>query len=65
MVHKQIMKYFLNLLNARKTCIYQKEKKRKKYNEKRHMKSNWMTRGMLNSINTKNMSYKVFIQADS
>ena len=29
------------------------------------MKSSWMTRGILNSINTKNMLYKIFIQADS
>ena len=29
------------------------------------MKSSWMTRGILNSINTKNMRYKIFIQADS
>ena len=29
------------------------------------MKSSWMTRGILNSINTKNMIYKIFIQADS
>ena len=29
------------------------------------MKSSWMTRGILNSINTKNMLYTIFIQADS
>ena len=29
------------------------------------MKPSWMTRGILNSINTKNMLYKIFIQADS
>ena len=29
------------------------------------MKSSWMTRGILNSINTNNMLYKIFIQADS
>ena len=29
------------------------------------MKSSWMIRGILNSINTKNMLYKIFIQADS
>ena len=40
-------------------------KRKVKYNKKRHMKSSWMTRGILNSINTKNMLYKIFIQADS
>ena len=29
------------------------------------MKSSWMTRGILNSIHTRNMLYKIFIQADS
>ena len=29
------------------------------------MESSWMTRGILNSINTKNMLYKIFIQGDS
>ena len=40
-------------------------KRKVKYNKKRYMKSSWMTRGILNSINTKNMLYKIFIQADS
>ena len=40
-------------------------KRKVKYNKKRHMKSSWMTRGILNSINTKNVLYKIFIQADS
>ena len=33
-------------------------KRKVKYNKKRHMKSSWMTRGILNYINTKNMLYK-------
>ena len=40
-------------------------KRKIKYNKKRHMKSSWMTRSILNSINTKNMLYKIIIQADS
>ena len=40
-------------------------KRKVKYNKKKHVKSSWMTRGILNSINTKNMLYKIFIQADS
>ena len=36
-----------------------------KYDKKGHMQSSWMTRGILNSINTKNMLYKTFIQANS
>ena len=40
-------------------------KRKVKYKKKRHVKSSWMTRGILNSINTKNMLYKIFIQADS
>ena len=40
-------------------------KREVKYNKKRHMKSSWMTRGILNSINNKTMLYKIFIQADS
>ena len=30
-----------------------------KYNRKKHGKSNWMTKGILNSINTKNALYKI------
>ena len=40
-------------------------KRKMKYDKKRHMQSSWMTRGILNSINTKNMLYKTFIQANS
>ena len=29
------------------------------------MKSSWMTKGILNSVNTKNVLYKILIQADS
>ena len=36
-----------------------------KSDKQRHMQSSWMTRGILNSINTKNMLYKTFIQANS
>ena len=36
-----------------------------KYDKKRHMQSSWMTRSILNSINTKNLLYKNFIQANS
>ena len=35
-----------------------------KYNKKRHKKSCWMTNGILESINTKDKLYKIFIQAD-
>ena len=56
------MEYFLNLLNAQKE-MYLPERK-VKYKEKRHVKSSWMTRGILNSINTKNMLCIIFIQAD-
>ena len=38
-----IMKYYLNLLNARKTVMYL-PKRKVKYNKKRLMKSSWMTR---------------------
>ena len=31
----------------------------------KHMKSSWMTRGILNSINSINILYKIFVQADS
>ena len=34
-------------------------KRKVKYNKKKTMKSSWMTRGILNSINTKNMLYKL------
>ena len=40
-------------------------KRKVKYNKKKHMKSSWMTRGIVNSINTKNLLYQMFIQADS
>ena len=40
-------------------------KRKVKYNKKRHIKFSWTTRGILNSINTKNMLYKIFIQAES
>ena len=36
-----------------------------KYDKKRHMQSGWMTRGILNSINTKDKLYKTFIQTNS
>ena len=36
-----------------------------KYNRKKHCKSNWMTKGILNSINTKNALYKILIQTNS
>ena len=36
-----------------------------KYNKKRHKKSCWMTNGILESINTKDKLYKIFIQADN
>ena len=32
------------------------------YNRKKHGKSNWMTKGILNSFNTKNALYKILIQ---
>ena len=35
-----------------------------KYNKKRHKKSCWMTNGILETINTKDKLYKIFIQAD-
>ena len=35
-----------------------------KYNKKRHKKYCWMTNGILESINTKDKRYKIFIQAD-
>ena len=35
-----------------------------KYNKKRHKKSCWMTNGILESINTKDKLYKIFIQTD-
>ena len=47
---------------AKDMCL---PKRKVKYIKKRHMKSSWMTRGILNSTNTKNMLYKIFIQADS
>ena len=37
-------------------------KRKVKYNRKKHGKSNWMTKGILNSINTKNALYKILIQ---
>ena len=42
-------------------------KRKVKYNKMKHKKSSWMTRGILNSIDIKNMLlvYKIFIQADS
>jgi len=39
-------------------------KKEVKFNRKKHKKAKWLTNGILNSINTKNRLYKVFIQAD-
>ena len=35
-----------------------------KYNKKKHKKSSWMTYGILESINNKNILYKRFIQTD-
>ena len=37
-------------------------KRKVKYNRKKHGKSNRMTKGILNSINTKNALYKILIQ---
>ena len=37
-------------------------KRQEKYNKKKHGKSNWMTKGILNSINTKKALYKILIQ---
>ena len=39
-------------------------KKKVKHNKKRHIKCSWMTRVIPNSINTRNMLYKIFIHAD-
>ena len=35
-----------------------------KYNKRKHMKSKWMTDGILKSINTKGKLYKILIQTD-
>ena len=51
--------------NTQMRRTYKKPKRKMKYDKKRHMQSSWMTMGILNSINTKNMLYKTFIQANS
>ena len=39
-------------------------KKLVKYNKKKHKKSNWMTNGILRSINIKDKLYKILVQTD-
>ena len=39
-------------------------KKRVKYNKKKHKKNKWMTNGILESINNKDILYKLLIQTD-
>ncbi len=39
-------------------------KKTVKFNKRKHKKSKWITYGILNSINTRDRLYKVFIQCD-
>ena len=40
-------------------------KKRVKYQKSKHFKSKWMTKGLLNSINTKDRLYKILVQTDT
>ena len=40
-------------------------KKRVKYKKSKHFKSKWMTKGLLNSINTKNRLYTILVQTNT
>ena len=40
-------------------------KKRVKYQKSKHFKSKWMTKRLLNSINTKDRLYKILVQTDT
>ena len=51
---------FLLLINYAKNKYLQK--KRVKYKKNKHFKSKWMTKGLLNSINTKDRLYKMMVQ---
>ena len=49
------------LTQAKQKCM---PKKIVKFDKKKHKKSPWMTRGILNSINSKNKLYKTLLQTD-
>ena len=54
---------FLLLINYAKNKYLQK--KRVKYKKNKHFKSKWMTKGLLNSINTKDRLYKMMVQTST
>ena len=54
---------FSLLINYAKNKYLQK--KRVKYKKNRHFKSKWMTKGLLNSINTKDRLYKMMVQTST
>ena len=54
---------FSLLINYAKNKYLQK--KRVKYKKNKHFKSKWMTKGLLNSINTKDRLYKMMVQTST
>ena len=54
---------FSLLINFAKNKYLQK--KRVKYKKKKHFKSKWMTKGLLNLINTKDRLYKMMVQTST
>ena len=54
---------FSILINYAKNKYLQK--KRIKYKKNTHFKSKWMTKGLLNSINTKDRLYKMMVQTST
>ena len=54
---------FSLLINYAKNTYLQK--KRVKYKKNKHFKSKWMTKGLLNSINTKDRLYQMMVQTST